>query len=67
MHQHVGHQFTGQKKHDGGETAEAEHHIKNVFQRMSVAFTPVLCAQDGARPCDGHQEHVLDKLDLSCQ
>ena len=67
MHQHFRHQFTGQEEQDRYETAEAQHHIKNIFQRMFVAFSPVLCAQNGAGARDGHQEHILDKLDLGSQ
>ncbi len=67
MHQHLWYQFTGQEKHDGGKPAEAKHHIENVFQSMLVTFAPVLCTENGAGACDGHQEHILDKLDLGCQ
>ena len=55
------------EEQDGYETAEAQHHIENIFQRMFVAFSPVLCAQNGACARDGHQEHILDKLDLGSQ
>ena len=31
---------------------------------MFIAFPPVLRAEDGTCHCNGHEKHILDKLDL---
>ncbi len=41
--------------------------LKPILQRAPVPFSPVLCAEDGARRCRRGEEHILDKLDLRRQ
>ena len=67
MHQKPRRQFTCQEKNDGQDAAETKHQIKNILQCTPVSLSPVLRAKNRSRPCNRHKEHILDKLNLSCQ